>query len=101
MFVVETLNVNLKRNKFRVLIISILIKNFVTQINRTMITYLIDFNVKTNFIFQRLIKKMQLFEFKKIAKQQINAIDDCIVQMYEHYENMFIKTYDNEKRFEK
>ena len=100
-FVVETLNINLKRSKFRVLIISISIKIFVTQINRTIIICLIDFDVETNFIFQRLIKKMQLFEFKKIAKQQINAIDDRVVQMYEHYENMFIKTHDNEKRFEK
>ena len=42
-----------------------------------------------------------MFEFKKIAKQQINAIDDRIVQTYKYYENMFIKTHDNEKRFEK
>ena len=34
-----------------------------------MITCLIDFDVETNFIFQRLIKKMQLFEFKKIIKK--------------------------------
>ena len=101
MFVVETLNINLKRNKFRDLIISISIKIFVTSIDRTMITCLINFDVETNFIFQRSIKKMQLFEFKKIAKQQINEIDDYVVQMYKHYENIFIKTYNNEKRFEK
>ena len=69
MFVIETLNINLKRKKFRILIISISIKIFVTQIDRTIIIYLINFDVKTNFIFQRLIKKIQLFEFKKIAKQ--------------------------------
>ena len=100
MFVVETLNINLKRSRFRALIIFISIKISVTQIDRTMITCLIDFDVETNFISQRLIKKMQLFEFKKITKQQINAIDDRVIQMYEHHENVFIKTHDNEKRFE-
>ena len=100
MFVVETLNINLKRNKSRVLIIFISIKIFATQIDRTMITCLIDFDVETNFIFQRLIKKMQLFEFKKITKQQINAVDDRVIQMYEHHENVSIKTHDSEERSE-
>ena len=101
MFVVETLNIDLKRSKFRALIIFISIKIFVTQIDRTMITCLIDFDVEANFISQRLIKKMQLFEFKKITKQQINAIDDRVIQMYEHHENVSIKTHDSEERFEK
>ena len=68
MFVVETLKINLKRNKFRVLIITLSIKTFVTQTNNTIIICLIDFDIETNFISQIFVKQMQLFEFKKIVK---------------------------------
>ena len=100
-FVVETLKINLKRNKFCVLIITLSIKTFVTQTNNTTIVFLIDFDVKTNFILQIFVKQMQLFEFKKIVKQRVKIVDDRVIQIYEHYENVHIITRNNEKHVEK
>ena len=44
-----------------------------------MITFLIDFDVETNFIFKRLIKKCNYLNSKKIAKQKINVVDNRVV----------------------
>ena len=101
MFIVETLRINLKRNKFRVLIITISIKTFVTSTNNTTIICLIDFDVETNFILQIFVKQTQLFEFKKIAKQHVEIVDDRVIQMYEHHENVHIMTRNNEKHTRK
>ena len=100
-FVVETLKINLKRNKFRVLIITLSIKIFVTQTNNTTIICLIDSNVETNFILQIFVKQMQMFKFKKIVKQHVKIVDERVIQMYKHYENLHIKTRNNEKHVKK
>ena len=101
MLVVETLRINLKRNKFRALIITISIKTFVTSTNNTTIICLIDFDVETNFISQIFVKQAQLFEFKKITSQHVEAVDDRVIQMYEHHENVHIMTRDNEEHAKK
>ena len=98
---VEILKINLKRNKFRVLIITILIKTFITSTNNTTIICLIDFDVETNFISQILVKQTQLFEFKKITNQHVEIVDDRVIQMYEHHENVHIMTRDNEEHARK
>ena len=101
MLVVETLRINLKRNKFRALIITISIKTFVTSTNNTTIICLIDFDVETNFISQTLVKQTQLFEFRKITSQHVEVVDDRVIQIYEHHENVHIMTRDNEEHTRK
>ena len=101
MFVAETLRINLKRSKFRVLIITLSIKTSVTQTNNTTIICLIDSDVETNFISQIFVKQMQLSELKKIAKQHVETVDDRVIQMYEHHENVHIMTRNNEKHVKK
>ena len=73
------------------------IKTFVTQTNNTTIICLIDFDVETNFISQIFVKQMQLFEFKKVIKQHVNIVDNRLIQMYKHHENVHIITRNNKK----
>ena len=101
MFVAETLKINLKRNKFRVLIITLSIKTSATQTDNTTVICLIDSDVETNFISQTFVKQMQLSEFKKIAKQHVEIVDDRVIQMYEHHENVHIMTRDSEEHVKK
>ena len=101
MLVAEALRINLKRSRFRALIITLSIKTSATQTGNTTIICLIDSDAEANFISQTFVKQMQLPEPKKIARQHVETVDDRVIQMYEHHENVHIMTRDSEEHVKK
>ena len=96
MLVAGALKIDLKRSRSRALVITLSIKTSATQTGNTTVICLIDSDVETNFISQIFVKQMQLSEPKKIARQHVETVDDRVIQMYEHHENVHIMTRDSE-----
>ena len=96
MLAAEALRIDLKRSKSRALIITLSIKTPATQTGNTTVTCLIDSGAEANFISQTLVKQMQLPEPKEVAKQHVETVDDRVIQMYEHHENVHIMARDSE-----